>query len=343
MRVSHSPGPLLVAGIAAAAVVTALTVTPAYAQFDPTPPPNCEQGSETDRECNQEETSEGNGNGGGQGGSCAFMGVSVNCYEPGYGTWVGTPSPLRIAPASPVRSAAAAPSLAGCYAQPSGAPWGGQPPPEDVDPDEEGFWAELSCFGDVPVMPPPSWAAAVWLPGAPAGPDPEELARRALASITLLPPQFTLAPPASGSVPLGMPVWLAVEETAASWGPIGSGPVCDQGLCVTVTAVAEQVNWNLGDGGELTCTRGQNRPWRAGMNFLNPGDACHHFYPQPSRGEPGGSFAATAAVTWRAEWEGGGQSGVFVDITDVCGASSTDPCVSTVDITVEEIQVVGAR
>jgi hypothetical protein len=34
---------------------------------------------------------------------------------------------------------------------------------------------------------------------------------------------------------------------------------------------------------------------------------------------------------------------VFEDLTDVCGAGSDEPCTSTVEIAVEEIQVVGAR
>jgi hypothetical protein len=114
-------------------------------------------------------------------------------------------------------------------------------------------------------------------------------------------------------------------------------------LSVTVTAVAEQVQWQLGDGSSVPCERGQNTPWRPGLNFLEPGNACHYFYQQPSRDEPGNSYTATATVTWRADWEGGGQSGVFEDLTDVCGAGSDESCASTVDITVEEIQVVGAR
>lgn len=332
------------AGMAVAGACVMLVAVPAVAQVDLDPVPDCSEGSETDRECDQQETGSGDGEGGGGGGECSFRGFEVNCYEPGFGSWVGSPT-LRIHPASPVRALPAAPPLEGCYAQPSTSPWAGQPPPDDVDLGSEGSWVQLSCFGEVPpVMPPASWAAAVWLPGAPAGPDPEELARRALASIALLPPQFTLNPPATGSVPLGMPVWLAVQETAASWGPIDSGEVCDQGLCVTVTAVAEQVQWRMGDGSEtVVCSRGQNMRWRAGMNFLRPGGACHHFYAAPSRGQPGGSYTATATVTWRAEWEGGGQSGVFTEITDVCGASRGEPCSATVDITVEEIQVVGER
>lgn len=330
------------AGLALAGVGVVLAAVPAVAQVDVDPEPDCSDGSETERGCDQEEGG-GDREGGGGGGTCTFRGYEVNCYEPGFGSWVGTPQ-LRIHPASPVRALPAAPPLEGCYAQPSTAPWAGQPPPEDVDPESEGYWAQLSCFGEVPpVMPPLSWAAAVWLPGAPAGPDPEELARRALASITLLRPGLSLNPPVTGSVPLGMPVWLAVQETAASWGPIDSGEVCDQGLCVTVRAVAEQVQWQMGDGATVGCARGQNTAWRAGMDFLSPGDACHHFYESPSRGQPGGSYTATATVTWRADWEGGGQSGAFTDITDVCGASSEEPCATTVEVTVEEIQVVGAR
>jgi hypothetical protein len=339
MPVSHRIGRLLLAAFGVAAMLTMVTAVPAAAQIGPTPGPDCEEGSETERECQEQDQGDGDG----QGGECTFGGYEVNCYEPGYGSWVGSPE-LLIAPGSPVFSVPAAPPLEGCYAQPSGAPWAGNPPPDDVDPDSDGYWAELSCFGEVPpAMPPQSSAAAVWLPGAPAGPDPEELARRALASITLRQPEFTINPPTSGSVPLGMPVWLAIEESSATWGPISSPEVCDQGLCVTVTAVAETVQWQLGDGSTVQCGRGQNTPWRPGLNFLQPGDACHHVYQQPSRDEQGGSYTATATVTWRADWEGGGQSGAFTDITDVCGASSDEPCTSTVEITVVEILVVGAR
>lgn len=340
MRLTGLRGALLVG--MTLGVTTALPAAPALAQVEGTPLPDCSDGSETDRECDDQQEP-GNGGGGSGGGGCSFRGFAVPCYEPGHGAWVGSPE-LRIAPGSPVLSEPAAPPLQGCYAQPSAAPWSGNPPPDDVDPDSDGYWAELSCFGEPPpVMPPQSWAAAVWLPGSPAGPDPEELARRALASITLLPPELGLSPPATGSVPLGMPVWLSVRESAASWGPINSGEVCDQGLCVTVTAVAEQVVWQMGDGATVACTRGQNTPWRQGMDFLSPGDACHHFYAAPSRDQAGGHYSVTATVMWRAEWEGGGQSGVFADLTEVCGTSGDQPCSTTVELIVEEIQVVGAR
>lgn len=45
-----------------------------------------------------------------------------------------------------------------------------------------------SAAGDTPTVS----AAAMWLPGAAAGPDPEELARCALASITLRQPELTI-------------------------------------------------------------------------------------------------------------------------------------------------------
>src|SRR5690606_35599180 len=76
----------------------------------------------------QTQAGNGDGGGGGGGGGCSFRGFEVRCYEPGYGAWVGSPE-LRIAPGSPVQSEPAAPPLQGCYAQPSAAPWSGNPPP----------------------------------------------------------------------------------------------------------------------------------------------------------------------------------------------------------------------
>ncbi|MGH3680354.1 MAG: hypothetical protein ACRDT2_08905 [Natronosporangium sp.] len=317
---------------------------PAFAgPFDPDDPCTADP---TTVECRQTETTqppEDPDEGGGR--WCGrHNGVRVPCNDPRLGFWVGTPNVIYgYYTGGPDVSLA----LVGCWARRPQFP-GPRPQPQDSafpirgeDTGGPGRWFVLSCLGPDGVWPGgvAEGVAAVWLFTADldAGADPEGIARRALAQVGLRAPRLVLAPPASGSVPVGMPVWLAVSETDAAWGPISSGPVCEQGLCVEVTATAERVEWHLGDGSLVSCARGQNTAWQPGMNFLAPGEACHHFYPQP------GGYEATATVTWLAEWAGGGESGVFTDVADVCGAAGDEPCASTVAITVAEIQVVGTR
>lgn len=322
-------------------MIVVFAARPAAGQVDPTPSTGCEA-DPTAAECQDDGDPPGAGDSSpGSGRTCSFNGIEVPC-ETSYGAWIGD---AIDGDWHGINGDSWPALLVGCWATVTSAD---REPPTTYPGDETaGAWYTLSCLGPGGTWPTPGpveFGLAWTADSADAGPDPEELARRALASITLVPPQVKLNPPATGSVPLGMPVWLAVQETGAGWGPIDSGPVCDQGLCVTVTAVAEHVDWELGDGASVSCGRGQNTAWRPGMEFLSPPeDACHHFYQQVSRDEPGGSYRASAMVTWRAEWEGGGQSGVFEDLTDVCGAGGDEPCTATVSITVEEIQVVSAR
>lgn len=328
----------LLAAAVGGSVAVVLAAVPAAGQVDPDPI-DCEA-DPTAAECQDVQDPPGEDDSPPNGRVCSFDVAQVPCST-SFGFWVGDAADGDwyglggdVWPAL----------LVGCWA--TGASVERDPPSDYPGEMSSGGWYTLSCLGPGGSWPAPGPANfdLAWTPDAgEAAPDPEALARRALASIDLRPPKLVLAPPASGSVPLGMPVWLAVEESSAAWGPISSGPMCEQGLCVEVTATAERVEWRMGDGNSVSCTRGQNTAWQPGMSFLRPGEACHHFYQQPSRDKAGGSYAATATITWLAEWAGGGQFGVFTDVTDACGAGSDEPCTSTVTITVEEIQVLGTQ
>ncbi|TWD82953.1 hypothetical protein FB561_4104 [Kribbella amoyensis] len=87
----------------------------------------------------------------------------------------------------------------------------------------------------------------VWLPGEPDTVviDPETLAYRAIASMQLGKPQIRTAPGAGQIGLVNMPVWLWVDKSENTWGPIvrqASVP----GLTVTATAQVKALNWSMG-------------------------------------------------------------------------------------------------
>lgn len=326
----------LLAAAAIGLVAVVLADVPAAGQIDPDPI-DCEA-DPTAAECQDEESPPGVGDSPpGDGQVCSFEGAQVPCST-SYGSWVGDVIDGDwyglygdIWPAT----------MVGCWATVTSADR--DPPTTYQGLARSGAWYTLSCLGPGESWPAPgpTQFGLAWTPdAADAAPDPEALARRALASIDLRAPTLMLSPPATGSVLLGMPVWLAIEESAAGWGPISSGQVCEQGLCVEVTATAERIRWRTGEGGaSVDCTRDQNIAWEPGMNFLAPGHACHHYYSTASREQPGGTFDVSATITWRAEWSGGGQSGTFTGIDDACGPGSDELCQSTVGVRVDEMHV----
>ena len=337
-----------VAGVMVTVMVTVGLASPAMAQLDPDNPcavdPTsvvCEEYLERLREGDP-----GTGDTGGGNDCGPHNGVIVPCVDERLGDWLGTPSIIY-------GFGSAAYDLVGCWARRTGELPVVRPQPEwsypihngELDTGGAGRWVSLSCLGPVGVWPDDVQVAVatVWLltAGLP-GPDPEQIARRALAQIGLAQPGLLVFPPATGSVPLGMPVWLAVEQTDSMWGPV-SDEFCDDGLCVSMSARVTSVAWVTGDGSTLACSRDQNIGWRPGRKFLEPGSACHHYYSAPSRDVDGGRYQVSATASWRAEWSGGGESGVFEDVTDACGPGGDGLCGSTVGIIVEEIQVVGAR
>ena len=180
------------------------------------------------------------------------------------------------------------------------------------DPDVPGAWYKLMCLGDQ------QWSESIddtALPGfhgelsawratgsRPAG-DPVRAALNARAALGITAPTIVTAPPATGSVPLGMPVWLAVDESDPSgWGRLtGSG--CDGSLCVSIEAWVHELEWRLGDGTVVRCSREQNEAWRPGLNYLEPSGVCHHYYQQPSRDLPDGRYPVELVAHWRTYWQ----------------------------------------
>ncbi|AEV86783.1 hypothetical protein ACWT_5765 [Actinoplanes sp. SE50] len=239
-------------------------------------------------------TGSSTGGGGGGDGGCNWLGMPVPCDGGSLGWYDGKSCYLK-----PVAEG------------PAGDSHGGT-----------GFWYWATCFTGVVLGGGLGAPVLRWYPTA-QGPSPEELARRALATITLKPP--TMGVDTAGLV--FTPVWLWTAKTPNTWGPI-SASASAAGLTVTITARASQIVWQMGNGDSVTCTN-PGTAQKAGEADRRSPTCGYDGYPQPSRTRPGGKYTITATTSWRVDWAGGGQTGV-IDQTRV----------ATTTVAVKEAQVV---
>jgi len=243
----------------------------------------------------------GGGNGGGGGHGCTFDGVTVPCQDPDFGYYIGH----------------------GCYWKAMN-PQPVYPPPSGHDPSKTGAWGVQSCY-----TAPGSGVVTQtnrWMDQPPAGPTPQQLAAEALAKIHLLGAQIGIAPKPAGRGAVGLPVWLWTAVAPNTWGPI-SASASGGGITVTVTAKAQQIAWDMGDGHSVTCAN-PGTPYSASYgNAQSP--TCGYLYTQSSRGRAGGRYEITAVTSWRVEWAGGGQNGVLTPTSQ-----------AQTSVQIDEIQVV---
>ncbi|MDM4721952.1 hypothetical protein QTQ03_20990 [Micromonospora sp. WMMA1363] len=210
----------------------------------------------------------GGGPGGGDGGKCQWNGRTVPCHDEILG-WFNNGD--------------------GCYYKVV------EPRPADTP---VGFdWYLLTCNGgdlgsqrtELRDTPPPGY-------GAP--PDPEELARRALASIRLLPPRVAIAPRKDiGPGLVGLPVWMWASPGSTYFGPLRAS-AADRGLTVAIEAKVDRVVWDMGNGVRVTCT-GPGTPYSStGAHAGKPSPDCgyHRGYPTA------GTYRVQATTHWTVRW-----------------------------------------
>ncbi len=155
-----------------------------------------------------------------------------------------------------------------------------------------------------------------WAAQAPAAEvDPAQLAQEALDKMTLLGPDININPRPGGKGLVGMPVWMAVDQSQTTWGP-NTASASASGVTVTATAKVSKIVWNLGDGANVTCT-GPGTAYKKAFGLKKSPD-CGHTYMQPSSDEPGGTYKVTATSTWVVDWQvsGGGESGQLTEVRD---------------------------
>jgi hypothetical protein len=142
----------------------------------------------------------------------------------------------------------------------------------------------------------------VWLPGEPDTVviDPVTLAYRAVAMMQLAPPLVKTAPGVGQVGFVNMPVWLWVQKTENTWGPI-TRSASVPGLTVTATAQVKAVNWSMGDGKTIRC-EGAGTPYDRSMGIMDSPD-CGYRYKKTSRELPKCAYPVTATAQWDITWQ----------------------------------------
>ncbi|RIV39002.1 hypothetical protein [Micromonospora radicis] len=238
-----------------------------------------------------------NGGGGGGDGVCRWNGRTIPCYDEDLG-WFNNSD--------------------GCYYKLA--------EPQQEAPD--GWqWYVLSCNGgavgdqrmELREGPPPGF-------GAP--PDPDELARRALASISLLGPNASVAPRKRvGPGLVGLPVWMWASAGANYFGPL-SASASDRGLTVTIRAEVDEIVWDMGNGDRVRCD-GPGTPYdRTSRHAGRPSPDCGY-----DKGYArAGTYRVQGTLPWTVTWRSSrGETGQIPDVVRTTG---------TIDIQINELQVV---
>lgn len=241
----------------------------------------------------------GGDSGGGGGGSetreCTYRGLTIEC-ETRAGVWNGT-CYAKVADPQP---AADHPI------------WGGRTDGVIVQCTGYDAGDQLDCDADggCPAGVNLSWAAAA--PDATA--DPAAVARQALASMQLTAGTIgttggDMSQPDTMQL-IGLPTWLWVENPAPNTvGPI-SATASDGGVSVTVTAMLDRIEYDMGDGGTVVCAgaAAAGTPYDESYGG-GPSPTCGYEYPSISNDQPGNAYTITATSYWTADWTGGGQTG----------------------------------
>ncbi|MBM0279423.1 hypothetical protein, partial [Micromonospora tarensis] len=238
---------------------------------------------------------DGDDGGGGGGGVCQWNGRTIACYDEFLG-WFNSGD--------------------GCYYKLTEGP--SEPPAGQQ-------WYLQTCNGgDLGAQDPVLLDAPP--PGFGAPPDPEELARRALASIKLLPAPLRVAPRKSvGPGLVGLPVWMWAARSTSYFGPL-TASASDRGVSVSIEAKVRQIVWTMGNGDTVACDK-PGTPYdakgeRAGGT--SPDCGYDQGYQKP------GTYQVTATTHWTVTWHGGGESGEIL-VTRNSGV---------VPIQINELQVV---
>ncbi len=167
-----------------------------------------------------------------------------------------------------------------------------------------------------------------------ATPDPTvDLIVEAHNNLQLRAATVGTAPPEGSTGLVRLPVWLWNATDEHNWGE-RSGSARAAGVTVFADARADQIIWDMGDGGDpVVCDEGQQ--FTPDQDPDRP--PCGYRYHSPSRGEPGGVYTVTATTIWQITWwvEGGPMDGETHTITLQPETSTT--------VRINELQVLVGR
>ena len=171
----------------------------------------------------------------------------------------------------------------------------------------------------------------VWLATPPAGPTPEQLARQALATLTVPSPVMQRSPSASNS-DNGVPytwvnLWTWVWTDPTSWSPL-SARAAAGAVWAEVEVTPTRLTFVPGDGGAGVVCPGPGRPWReADGNAAPTAGGCGYRYKHVAATP----VTATLSIEWQVTWRGSGGTGGTLPAMTTQASSS---------FVVQQIQVV---
>jgi len=169
-------------------------------------------------------------------------------------------------------------------------------------------------LGTTAACPVPGTPAAPVAPGAPPAPPPPPSAA-VVAQIAISQLDLTAATPhlsADPNLAVGLPVWLWVEQSPTTTGPVSTTATAGP-TSVTAVATVSRIDWSMGPAGAVVSCAGPGTPAPAGPIFQgNNSPDCGYSYALRSLRERTGGLGkwpVTATTVWNITWFGAGQAG----------------------------------
>ncbi len=175
----------------------------------------------------------------------------------------------------------------------------------------------------------PGFRQVVWRPAPPPRLTPQQLAERALATLTLPAPQLQTSPGGSsaGAVPsTWVNLWTWYWTAPGSWHPLSATAALD-GVSATVTVTPKVLTFQPGQGAAGVTCAGPGRAWTAADGNSAPsGGGCGYMYRHTST-----LVRPVVAIRWAVTWQGSdGTTGQLPQMTTQAATA----------LRVEQIQVV---
>ena len=168
--------------------------------------------------------------------------------------------------------------------------------------------------GTTAACPVPGTPPAATAPGAPPAPPPPPSAA-VVAQIAISQLDLTAATPhvsADPNLAVGLPVWLWVDQSPTTTGPVSTTATAGP-TSVTAVATLSRIDWSMGPAGAVVSCAGPGTPAPAGPIFHgNTSPDCGYSYALrslPERTGGTGKWPITATAVWNITWFGGGQAG----------------------------------
>lgn len=153
------------------------------------------------------------------------------------------------------------------------------------------------------------------------GPDPGQLARQALSTLTIPGPTTGRYP--SGTLRDGRPytvvgpayTWYWTDPSRFQTLQATAGPI--DGISSTVTVTPSELEFTPGDGATTVSCSGPGVAWQKsdGPWAASPA-GCDYQYPHSSINDPNGEVTATYGIRWTITWTSNvGENGTLPDLT----------------------------